>query len=55
MIKWLKHQEAITIKNIYAITKEFHDTWSKAWQEIKGGKDKSVIVVGDFNTSLSSW
>lgn len=52
MTKGLICQEKITIKNTYVPNKKAPKYTKQQLIEMKGELDNSIIIVGDFNTSL---
>ena len=53
MIKGTIQQEAITLVNIYAPNIGAHK-YEKILMDIKGDIDSNAVIVGDFNTPLTS-
>ena len=53
-LKGLIQQEAITLTNIYAYNKEAPKYIKQILIEIKGKINSNTIVVGNFNTPLTS-
>lgn len=52
-MKGTAHEDGILTVNVYVSNNRVPNTWSKDWQKLKGELDKSTIIPGDFNISLS--
>ena len=54
MIKWSIQEEDVTLVNIYAPNIEAPKYIQEILTDIKGEIDGNTIIVGDFNTPLTS-
>ena len=54
MIKGSIQEEAITLINIYAPNIEASKYTEQILTDLKGEIDRNIIIVGDFNTPLTS-
>ena len=53
MIKRIRHQEDITLLNIYVLNQRAQKYMNQLLKELMGETDKNTIVVGDLNTPLA--
>ena len=54
MIRWSNQEEDITIVNIYAPNIGAPQYITQTLTDIKGETESNKIIVGDFNTPLTS-
>ena len=55
MIKGTIQQEDITLVNIYARNIGAPKYVKQLLMDLKGEIDRNTVIVGDFNTPLTSW
>ena len=54
MIKGTIQQEDITLVNIYVLNRGAPNYVKQILMDIKGETDRNTVIVGDFNTPLTS-